>query len=206
MSTPLEAAAISVRLRRLWLGEIARSPELAASDLVDAVHDVHLRRVADTLLVLSPYDFGVGDPFATALGERLRSRVVALSGGAVAEVEWAFDPDVHPVRRPQSSDLDIFMPGDPGPEELPTMLARLRQRLPETTDEARGAVAALRLVAVSRHRMWFAAPTRAARDALGLVPGARGALTRAVQSVQKHELPLHRVVVDGSYRAKGLLV
>ncbi|KQY62399.1 hypothetical protein [Nocardioides sp. Root140] len=105
MPKTLEAAAVSVRLRRLWLGEIAKSEELAASVLVDAVHDVHLSRVA-----------------------------------------------------------------------------------------------------ASRHRLRLAAPTDAARDALGRVPGAPGALVTAVQAFKKQEVPLHRVVVDSSYRGKGLLL
>lgn len=67
-------------------------------------------------------------------------------------------------------------------------------------------VGALRLVGVSKHRLWFAAPTLGARDALGSVVGARAALVTAVQAVQRHEVPLHRVVVDASYRAKGALL
>ncbi|QIX27139.1 hypothetical protein ncot_11420 [Nocardioides sp. JQ2195] len=206
MTTILEAAAVSVRLRRLWLGEIARSTQLAASDLADAVHDVQLSRVADTLVVSGAYDFGVGDPFDSELGERLRQRVVRLSGGTVTTVEWSFDPDLKPVRRPQSSDLDIFTPGDPALEELPTMLVRLRDRLPPLGAEARETLGRLRLVAASKHRLWFAAPSVAVRDSLARVPGARGALTTAVQRVQRHDLALYRVVVDGSHRAKGLLL
>ncbi|KQY62391.1 hypothetical protein [Nocardioides sp. Root140] len=83
--------------------------------------DVHLRRVANTFVVVSPYDFGLGDPFAGDLGRTMRARVAEVSKQAVTSVHWMFDPDLKPMRRPQSSDLGILVPGDPSLEELPEL-------------------------------------------------------------------------------------
>lgn len=207
MPSDLEATAVSVRLRRLWLGEIARSDELAASDLAGATHDVELRRVADVLWLRTPFDFGSGDPFAGDLGRLLRTRVEAVSRGAVRGVAWEFTPELTPVRRPASADLDVYSPGDPSLADHARVLAALRARIPAGADDAaRAAVHGIRLVGVSRHRLWFAARSSAERDALARVPGARGLLVTAIQAVQKHELPLYRVVVDPSYRGRSTFV
>lgn len=201
MTKDLEAAAVSVRLRRLWLGPVLRSPELAGSDLADAALNVTLRRVASTLVVGTPYDFGSGDPFGGEFGDFLRSRVAKASNGTVRALDWEYDPSRTPPRRPQTNDLDIYEPRDPPLGQYPDITERLRQRIPAATpDAAREVLSRVRLVAVSEHRLWFATPSATARDALGTVPGARGALVSAIQSFQKHERPLYRVVVDASYR------
>src|SRR4051794_9736709 len=102
MRRPLEAPAVSVRLRRLWLGEAVREPSLASSDFADVWPEVALRRVGSTLLVHTPFDFGVGDPFAGPFGSFLRSRVSDVSGGAIRELSWEFDPGRRPARRAQT--------------------------------------------------------------------------------------------------------
>lgn len=202
----LEAAAVAVRLRRLWLGEIAASDELADSDLADAWQDVTLRRVGSRLELWTPYDFGAGTPLAGPFGDLLRTRVAELSKGTVTIVDWRFDPYPTPPRRAKTTDLDIYAPGDPMMIEYGGVLAALRYHLGDCTSErAREAVGRLRLVAVSRHRLWFAAPSHRELDALGAVPGARAALVKAVQAVQKDDRPLYRVVVDSTYR-KSMLV
>lgn len=204
---PLEAPAVSVRLRRLWLGDMRCSPGLAASDFADSFLEVGLRREASTLVLRTPYDFGSGDPFEGGFGEYLRARASEVSGGVVDQVAWEYDATGPTLRRAKTSDLDIYSPGDPLLKEYPEVAERLRRRIPaDASSAARAAVGALRLVGVSQHRLWFAVPTTAARDALGTTPGARAALVTAVQAVQKHELPLYRVVVDSSYRGKSALL
>ena len=191
----------------MWLGDVPRAPTLGSSDFAEGFLDVELRRVGSTLSLRSPVDFGSGDPFDGPFGDFLRTRAAKVSGGVVDEVSWEFDPEQRPVRRAQSGDLDVYAPGDPLLGDYAGILGSLRSRIPAgTAVAAREAVGALRLIGASRHRLWFAAPTAEARDALGKVPGARAALVTAIQAVQKHEVPLYRVVVDGSYRAKGMLL
>ncbi len=197
MST-LNAAVVAVRLRRFWLGAAMKSPVVRASDLGEAWRDVTVVREAATLVLYTPYDFGVGDPLDGDLGAYLTGRVHRLSGGTVREVEWRFDPRAtKPVRRARSTDLDIHSPGDPGLDEYADLLARLRKQLPAgTSDAAREALGRLALAGASRHRLWFVADGDASEKAIRTVPGAGGALATAVGRVQKAEPPLHRVVVD----------
>src|SRR4051794_32543767 len=89
---PLSAAAVGVRLRRFWLGEAADERVVGRSDLGEVWRDVAVVRVASTLTLYTPYDFGAGDPLEGALGRYLTRRVRDLSGGAVREVIWGFDP------------------------------------------------------------------------------------------------------------------
>lgn len=205
--TSLEASAVSVRLRRLWLGKILASPEFMAGDLADIGLDVQLRRIGSTLQIGTPYDFGAGDPFDNAFGKLLRSEAAEVSRGSISSVEWQYDPKRQVVRRTSSNDLDIYSPGDPTLDEYDEVAGALRKRIPDgTSPNAREVIGKLRLVGVSKHRLWFAASNAQARDALGKVPGARAALVTAIQDFQKHEKPLYRVVVDGSYRAKSMLL
>jgi hypothetical protein len=198
---PLSAAAVAVRLRRFWLGPAARSPTVRASDLGEVWREVAVQRVASTLVLLTPYDFGQGDPLAGDLGDYLARRVTRLSGGAVREVAWRYDEAaVRPVRRARSTELDVHAPGDPGLDEYDDVLRRLRKHLPDDTSEvARLALGQLGLAGVSRHRVWLAASDEAAERAVRTTAGAAYALHRAVRGVQKAE-PLYRVVVDPSLR------
>jgi hypothetical protein len=192
---------VSVRLRRFWLGEAAERPEVLESDLRDVWRDITVTRTAATLVLYTPYDFGSGDPLDGPLGQYLRTRVDELSGGAVRQVAWRFDPvAARPVvRRVRSSDLDIHAPGDPGTSQYGGVRERLRRSLPAGTGEAaREVLRRVGLAAVSRHRMWFAAPDAETEKAVRTTPGAAYALHAVVRSVQKKE-PLYRVVVDGSY-------
>ncbi|WP_141013095.1 hypothetical protein [Nocardioides sambongensis] len=168
--------------------------------------DVVLRRAGSTLVVVTPYDFGTGDPFAGSLGDFLRTRAERVSGGVITDVAWDFDPKPKVIRRDKTTDLDIYAPGDPSLPAYAALAGRLRDRIPATPPAAREAVGALRLVGASAHRLWLAAPSIEARDTLGKVPGARAALVTAIQAVQRHEVPLYRVIVDPSYRGKRVLI
>ena len=203
---PLSAAAVAVRLRRFWLGEAPTAKVVQRSDLGEVWRDIAVRRTASTLMLHTPYDFGVGDPLEGPLGPYLTRRVRALSGRAVREVTWCFDEWAgKSVRRARTSELDIHEPGDPGLEEYDVVLARLRKAIPaDTTDLAREVLRGLGLAGVSRHRMWFAARDEDAERAVGRTPGAGYALHAAVLSVQKSEDPLYRLVVDPDSTAAQL--
>lgn len=189
----------------MWLLDVPKMKSLPASDFANIRLDVEFLRVASTLRVRTPYDFGAGDPFSDSFGDQLRSRVSAVSSGVVTDLAWEFSGTRKSARRASTSDLDIYTPGDPLPSEYPEILANLRRHLPaDLSDPARAALAQIRLVGASRYRLWFAAPSVEARDQLGKVPGARGALVTAIQAVTKHDVPLYRVVVDSSYRAEGI--
>lgn len=203
---PLSAAAVAVRLRRFWLGEAPAASAVRRSDLDGVWREVTVRRLASTLELFTPYDFGEGDPLDGKLGNYLTRRVRALSEGAVREVTWLYDERAaRPVRRPKSTDLDIHAPGDPGLEEYDEVLARLRQGIPaDTTGATLEVLHGLSLVGVSRHRIWFAARDAASERAIRTTPGAVGSLHAAIKRVQKGE-PLYRVVVDPSYDAVSRL-
>ena len=189
--------AVAVRLRGLWLGEVVSSRAFLRSDLGDAADEIALHRVGNALELVTPYDFGDGDPLEGGLGRSLRRRVSAVTGGVVREVSWRYDDAAgRPVRRTSTSDLDVFRPGDPGRDAYPDVLAELRRRLPaDTTDAAREVLGALGLAAVSAHRVWFAAPSAAAEKAVGSTPGAAYALFASVKRLQRKE-PLYRVYAD----------
>lgn len=202
MDTGLEAAAVAVRLRRFWLGEAHDAQPVRDSDLGEVWREVAVRRVAARLTLFTPYDFGRGDPLEGGLGAWLTQRVHALSEGAVREVGWDFDQRAQrPFRRARSTDLDIHAPGDPGPDELDDVLARLRRRLPaDVPAQARDVLGRIGLAAASRHRLWFVATDAAAEQAVRRTPGAAYALHAAVRGVQGAE-PLYRVVVDPTLEA-----
>jgi hypothetical protein len=158
-----------------------------------------VQRVASTVTLYTPYDFGVGDPLDGALGSYLTRRIKQLSGGAVREVTWDFDEvAAKPVRRNKSTELDIHAAGDPALEEYDDVLVRVRKGIPaDTPQAARVVIGDLCLAGVSRHRMWFAAPDAESERAVRTTSGAAYALHAAVRHVQKAE-PLYRVVVDPS--------
>lgn len=195
--TTLNAAVVAVRLRRFWLGAAMKAPAVRASDLGEVWRDVTVTREASTLVLCTPYDFGVGDPLDGELGAYLAGRVRRLSGGTVREAEWRFEErPARSPRRARSTDLDIHAPGDPALDEYADVLARLRRQLPaEVSDTARATLGRLGLAGVSRHRLWFAATGEADAAAVRAVPGAGGALNVAVRGVQKAD-PLYRIVVD----------
>lgn len=198
-----EAVSVAIRLRRFWLEKVITSPEFLASDLAGE-HDIRLRRVADQLVVSGRLDFGLGDPFADELGDLVRDGLASLSHGTVKKVTWQRECSGTPMRRSQSSDLDVLDPGDPPASAYAVVAGHLRRAYPEDlSEEARETLHAVRLSAVSRHRLWFAVETRVAAAAIGLVPGARGALVGAVQRYQGHELPLYRIVIDKNLGRAG---
>lgn len=202
---PLSSPAVAVRLRRLWAGEIVTSAELAASALRDAWQDIDLERQGPKLVLVGAA--GRRDAIDGALGDLLLRRACEVSVGAITAIGWRSSSWFGPARRDRSSDDDVFGVHDPLLDTYPMILAEVRAAIPPGIgSEARAAVGALRLVGASQHRLWFAARTVAVRDALRSVPGARAALFKAVQIYQRAERPLHHVLVDPSYRAKGQLL
>lgn len=141
-----------------------------------------------------------------ALGDLVRARPAAESRCSHRR-GVGVRPEAQADALSQDTGPDIYSSGDPLLGDYPAILAKLRDRIPTTTSpRARDAVGALRLVGVSEHRIWFAAPSVKAREALGTVPGARGALVTAIQAVQKQQVPLYRVVIDPSYRRSRALL
>lgn len=197
----LTSPAIAVRLRRLWAGEIVTSDELMASVLSGDWHGVELERKGPNLTVVGP---GSGRAAIKGpLGDLLARRAREVTGGAITSVQWRASSRFTPARRDRTTDVDVFNVEDPLLETYPEILADVRSSIPTSASpEACAAVGALRLVGASRHRLWFAAETLAARDALGTVPGARAALVVTVQNYQAAKRPLHHVLIDPSYRAK----
>ncbi|WP_182526468.1 hypothetical protein [Nocardioides dongkuii] len=202
---PLTPPALAVRLRRLWAGEIVTSDELATSPLGVAWHECDLALVGTVLTVVGPAR--CRDALAGPLGELLARRASEVTRAKVTDVRWRTGARPASVRPDRTSDTDVFGAQDPLLDAYPSILADLRAAVPaNAAPAALAAVGALRLVGVSRHRLWFAARTSGDRDALGKVPGARAALFVAVQTYQGVKRPLHHVLVDPSYRAKGLLL
>ena len=109
------------------------------------------------------------------VADTLLAAVKAVSSGSISGLKWrSSNRLVSPVRA-KTSDLDIFHADDPL-LDANNVLADLKAAIPaQTGTEARAALSKLRLVAVSRHRLWLAAPNIAARDAVGTTPGARAA-------------------------------
>ena len=202
----LEDAAIPARLRRLWVGELAASAEMAASALADIWSDrIDLARNKEHLVLIGPpsAQLAKDEPIADAL----RSAVKTVSMGAVSALQWRFSNRLVIPTRALTSDVDIFHADDPLLHTYADVVADLKAAIPSETDSrARAVLGKLRLVAVSRHRLWLAAPNTGVRDAVGTTPGARAALVRAVQEVQSAKVPLYRVVVDPSYRGRAMLL
>jgi hypothetical protein len=202
----LEDAAIAVRLRRLWIGKIAGSPEMAASALAGIWSDrIDLVRDREQLVLVGPPSAQQAKDEPVA--DTLLAAVKAVSSGSVSGLKWRSTKRLVSPARAKTSDLDIFHADDPLLDAYADVLADLKAAIPaETGTEARAALSKLRLVAVSRHRLWLAAPNIAARDAVGTTLDARAALVRAVQEVQDAKVPLYRVVVDPCYRTRAMLL
>ena len=77
----LDPIAISVRLRRLWTDELGPWLEAIENDLGSVWRDTLLRRVGLTLDVISPINFGDGDPMME-IGEHFIDRLADEIGRA----------------------------------------------------------------------------------------------------------------------------
>ncbi|WP_166139847.1 hypothetical protein [Nocardioides ochotonae] len=204
MTVQLTPAAIAVRLRRLWAGDLVASGELAAT-FGEGWEAITVEMNGPILTVVGPSTHR--DATKGPFGDSLARQAKAASRGAITTIRWRNSSRYVDVRREQTSDLDVFGFEDPLLDAYPAILADVQDGIPgEAPAAARAAVGALRLVGASRHRLWFAARTVAERDALGTVPGARATLFEAVQIYQGAKRPLHHVVVDPSYKAKRQLL
>ena len=201
----LEEAAVAVRLRRLWLGVILPSPELAESSLAPVWQDLDLILTGQTLTIVGPPSGQ--DALHQPVAELLQSQAAKVTADAVTTLGWRSSRRLQLLRREKSTNLDVFHVDDPLLDQYAGVLDDLRAAIPDGIGpDARAALRGLRLVGASRHRLWFAAPNASARNALGTVPGARAALFTTVQRVQRAKRPLLHIVVDPSYRAKAVLL
>lgn len=197
--------AVGVRIRWAWLGLVARPAALAGNDLEDGWSDTQLERYKDRLILITPYDFGTGDPLDGEFGRYLLKVMSEVTAGGIRSVGWRYRGTPKAIPRKRTSDLDIYAPGDPMLDEYQSLVMKLRAGLPEDLSEgAADAMAALEVAAISKHRLWFRAGTDEERIAVGKTPGAAFALNAAVRKMQRNE-PLYRVYRDTSSRPGGTL-
>ncbi len=181
----LDPIAISVRLRRLWTDEIGPWLEEIDNDLGSVWRETLLRRVGLTLDVVSPINFGDGDPMID-IREDFIARLADATNGHVNRVRVTFlgHAKYTPPRRAKTTDLDIFDPGDTAALTASfgsDIGGRISRNL---GDEAAAVLSELRVAGVSRHRVWFVAPTPDAVSAVAKTPGAAHALWDAVRRTQ----------------------
>lgn len=185
-----------MRLRRVWISLSDHPEELAAGDLSDAWAETELAREGHRLVLMTPFDFGDGDPFDNRFGDYLRQTITAATNGAVRDVAWRYMAPRRRVRRASTSDLDIYRPGDPLSNEYEALSTDLWRHLPsDTTPQARDLLATISAVAFSRHRVWFSARSGDIERQVGKTPGAAYALHAVVRGFQKAD-PLYTVYSD----------
>lgn len=193
-----DGVVVAVRTRRAWTDSIG--PWLAdrEHDLGDCWQQTALQRRGLTLDLITPIDFGQGDPFADGIGGALVARLEKATDGAIRLVAWRFaGPRPKPPRRAASSDLDVYHPGDPVGGVLADVAEQIGSRLRLGESPPAGEVLGrLSVAAVSQHRVWFAAPDPGVKAAVAATPGAAFALRDAVRRWQGKE-PLYCIVVDG---------
>lgn len=193
----LDDVALAVRVRRLWITNIVPW-------LIELDHDFSYGWSQTTLIrrglildLVTPINFGIGDPFADGVGEELSRRLAGATAGRINQVSWKFRGDrPKPVRRKGSTDRDIFHAGDPNAEACADAALELSKRLKSLSADAQTAVQALGVAAVSQHRVWLVAPDQARFLAIGTTPGARFAVHDAVRLWQKQKDPLFTIYVD----------
>lgn len=195
----LGADALAVRLRRLWIGDLGPWLRREGYDLGDCWENTILRRRGLILDLITPIDFGEGDPFHDGLRESIESRIADLTDGHVRMVSWRhLTLKDKPLRPQTSSSADVFHPGDPTDaaalldtaHELTKRLQRVERRV------AAALLGMLSVAGVSQHRLWLAAPNQLVKDKVGTVPYAGGSLFEAVRTTQRRERPLYDLIVD----------
>src|SRR5690606_24911426 len=153
----------------------------------DAWQDTALVRRALVLDLLTPYDFGEGDPFADGVGEELARRTAVGTGGAVTQMTWRFADRWKVPRRPATTALDVFHPGDPA-DGRAEAAEQLRRRLgKDLSAHARQVLESLTVGGVSTHRLWLVAPDEDVRRGVGRTPGAAFALRDAIRRQQRSD-------------------
>jgi len=194
---PLNEIAVAVRLRLAWRQIVGPWLESSEHDLGPAWRHCGLRRRGLTLEILSPYDFGEGDPFAGGVKEELARMISSSTDGRVTGVSWSYSGSgPAPQARVRAAERDIFHPGDPvdGEEVAASGIAR---RLNTAADSpAAKALTALRVAAISSHWIWLVAANEADRDAIGTTPGAGGQLFESIRKLQGRPKPLYSVYTD----------
>jgi hypothetical protein len=192
---PLDAVAVAVRLRSLWLDEIGPAFDEHDHDLADVWRDCEVRRLGPDLVVTGQIHFGDGDPFAGQLGQRLGARLAERTLGTVRTLRYEYsDRQPKTPQRARTSNLDVFHPADVTVNVDKTASVILA-RIADASETAKVALRGVHFAAVSRHRIWFAAASSAAKVAVGTTPGAAAELALAVKAVQRKD-PLYDIFVD----------
>lgn len=182
----LDPITISVRLRRLWTDQLGPWLEETDNDLGTVWRESLLRRVGLTLDVVSPINFGDGDPLIDIRG-RMADLLCEATNGHVNRVRISFLGDVKykPPRRAKTTDLDVFDPGDPDAATKATFATEIGDRVSrDLQEDARTILSELRVSGASRHRIWFVASGKDVASAVATTPGAAHALWDAVRRAQ----------------------
>ena len=186
LNRDLDPITISVRLRQLWTDQLGPWLEETDNDLGTVWRDTLLRRVGLTLDVVSPINFGDGDPVIDTRGH-IADLLSEATNGQVNRVRISFLGDVKykPPRRAKTTDLDIFDPGDPDAAGRATFAAGIGDRVSRSLQPAaRTVLSELRMSGASRHRVWLVAPDKEAANRVATTPGAAHALWDAVRRAQ----------------------
>lgn len=186
LNRDLDPISISVRLRRLWTDQLGPWLEETDNDLGTVWRDTLLRRAGLTLDLVSPINFGDGDPVIDIRGH-MADLLSEATNGHVNRVRISFLGDVKykPLRRAKTTDLDIFDPGDPDAATQATFATEIGDRVSRALQsEARTTLSQLRVSGASRHRVWFVASTPDAASAVATAQGAAHALWDAVRRAQ----------------------
>lgn len=193
----LNEIAIAVRLRLAWRQVIGPWLESTEHDLGTAWRRCGLRRRGLILDVLSPYDFGEGDPFSGGVGDELARMISSSTDGRVERVRWSYaGSEPAPQARAQAAEHDIFHPGDPvdGEEAAAAGIARWIHIADDSP--AASALKAPRVAAISTHWIWLVVANEANRHAIGTTPGAGGQLFEAILKLQGRPKPLYSIYTD----------
>jgi len=192
---PLDAVAVAVRLRVLWLEEFGPAFDEHDHDLAKVWQDCEVRRLGPDLVVTGPISFGDGDPFADQFSQRLGVRLTDRTLGSVRTLRYEHsERQLKTPQRSRTSNLDVFHPADLT-VPIEKMANNISARLADASDTAKDALSGLHLAAVSRHRIWFAAASAEVKATVGTTPGAAAELALAVKAVQRKD-PLYDIFVD----------
>lgn len=189
--------SVAVRLRHAWISELGPWLESIGHELGDCWRETTLVRRGLILDLVTPFDFGEGDPFANGTGQALERAVTQASSGKVNQIRWRHTAGTRAPRRGDSKGTDIFHTGDPTPTDMTATAAAISKRLKGVARaDTREALNALVVAGESAHRVWFAVYSPEHKLAIGTVPGANGFLFEAIRKYQAQSKPLYTVVVD----------
>ena len=193
----IDDVAVAVRLRLAWRETIGPWLEATEHDLGPAWRHCGLHRRGLFLEVLSPYEFGEGDPFAAGVGAEVGRMLSERTDGRVDRVQWRYAGSTSvPQARARATELDAFHPGDPLAGEEATAAGIARRLRVDAGSPAASALAAVRVAAISAHWIWLVVADEAGRRAIGTTPGASGQLFEAIRKLQGRPRPLYSLYVD----------